>query len=170
MERTCEHFLSCTLPLTVLQGDITGALSKLRPSQTLQHQVLAAYAYHQLHPLQPPPCNTPRGISEPPTVRLTRALLSISAVTSPRELIPRHCTYSCSTALESSSAKNRPSLLQRVQHPEPHCHESKQVMIPGTKMLMGGLGSGEKKEESRCLGRTPPNGPWSMQRSVSLVL
>lgn len=61
LERTRERFLSCTLPLTVLQGDIIGAFSKLRLSQTLQHQVLAACTYHQLHPLQPPPCNTPEG-------------------------------------------------------------------------------------------------------------
>lgn len=66
LERTCECFLSCVLPLTVLQGDIIGAFSKLRPSQTLQHQVLAACAYRQLHPLQPPPCNTPGGTANLP--------------------------------------------------------------------------------------------------------
>lgn len=52
--------------LTVLQGDIIGAFSKLRASQTLQHQVLAADTYDQLHPPKPPPCNTPKETSEPP--------------------------------------------------------------------------------------------------------
>lgn len=77
----------------------------------------------------------------------------------------------CSASQQSQAPKNSPldtvptptQLLLKAAQPkldpncskksnmEPHCHESKQLLIPGTKMLMGGFGSGEKKEESRCL-------------------